>query len=139
MSKLVVLVASLSAVTACATSGATLDQNNPAPRAKVRLDLSMIEAGAPRVSLDSVEHDVPSVERISSSIRARLGRVATAELELCVAPAGNVTKVTLAKSSSYTAFDAALVSDAHAWQFASLPGPANVQSCRLATIAYHAR
>ncbi|MEO8706644.1 MAG: energy transducer TonB [Kofleriaceae bacterium] len=136
MSKLVLLVAIVAS--ACATTGATLDQNNPEPRMKIRLDLSATAAGAARAFPHAIEPEVPSVNRLSSSVLARLGRVASAELELCVAPAGNVTKVTLARSSSYAAFDEALVHDARAWQFASLPGPTSVQSCRLTTIAYHA-
>lgn len=132
MSKLVVL-ASLSA---CATTGA-LDREVVGARASVQLDRRA--GGAAPAFPTAVEPSVPSIDRIAYSVRARLGEVATAELELCVAPNGEVTKVALAKSSSFEAFDDALVRDAHDWRFAAMPGPATVQSCRHATVAYRAR
>jgi TonB family protein len=85
-----------------------------------------------------ISHRVPSVDRIAYAIRMQLNGLATAELDLCVAPAGNVVAVTLAKSSSMTEFDAALLRDARRWQFATLPGPSSVQHCRRQLIEYRA-
>jgi TonB family protein len=134
MSKLVIASLLLSA---CATTGATLEHNNPAPHARIQFDPSAV-TGVKAAFPEAIEPRVRAVDRIAHLVRARLGGVATAQLELCVAPAGKVTKVTLARSSSFETFDAALLQDAQAWRFASLPGPTTVQSCRHATISYTA-
>jgi TonB family protein len=134
MSKLAILALSLSAF---ATTSSLLEPTTGAGT-KVRLDLTTTKAAA-TVFPSVVEPAVPSVDRIAHSIRARLGSTAIAELELCVSPAGNVTKVALAKTSTFEAFDAALVRDAEAWRFAAMPGPASLQSCRRARIAYQTR
>lgn len=123
---------------ACATTGRSLDPNVAGDRARVQLDLAPSDTAAPAFPA-ALEPAVPSVDRIASSVRAALGSVATAELDLCVAPSGRVAKVELARSSSYDAFDGALLRDAKDWQFAVMPGPATVQSCRRATVAYRAR
>ena len=137
MSKLAIAVASLS-LAACASTQTTLDHDT-AMRAKVRLDLTLTGDAAIPAFPSAIDPAVPSVDRISHSIRARLGETATAELELCVSPAGHVTKVALARGSTFEAFDAALLRDAESWQFATMPGPAGLQACRHATIAYRAR
>jgi TonB family protein len=134
MSKLAVL-ASLSLV-ACASTGATTLERDTSPRAKVKLDLSpvdLVDSAFPA----AIEPTVPSVDRISNSVRAALGNKAVAELDLCVSPAGQVLTVEIARSSSYQPFDAALLKDAATWQFASLPGPDYMKSCRRTTIAYY--
>jgi TonB family protein len=55
---------------------------------------------------------------------------------VCIAPAGHVTNATITQTSSSPAFDAALLHDIADWKFAATPGPANLQSCRVATVVY---
>ena len=108
-----------------------------APSARVQLDLTT-NAGAQPAFPTALDPALPSVDRISHNVRAALGDMATAEIDLCVAPSGSVTKVEIARSSNLEAFDEAVLRDARAWRFASLPGPDTLQSCRRATIAYRA-
>lgn len=138
MSKLALLALALGA---CATTGLPGERDAAAPRAGIRLDL----AGAPDTAASpvfpsAVDPKVPTVDRMSHALRARYGATEmTAALDLCVAPDGHVTKLALAKSSTYEPFDNALLADAADWKFSALPGPASVEACRTATIAYRAR
>ena len=132
MLKLSLLSLSLAA---CATTGATTLDRDAAPRAKVKLDLAA--TGADTVFRAALDPQLPSVDRIARAVRLNLGATASAELDLCITPAGGVKHLRLVRGSSYTAFDQALLRDAAAWQFASLPGPDTVMSCSRATIAYH--
>jgi len=123
----------------CATTGATTDRE-VAPRTGIHLDLSAKGDPATPVFPEAIDPAVPTVDRMAHAIRARFGTTTmTAELDLCVAPDGHVTKLGLAQGSSYDAFDHALVRDAAAWRFETLPGPATVESCRRAKVAYHSR
>jgi TonB family protein len=133
MSKLILFIPF---AVACATtsSGLTGDQTERGPRAKVSLGAP--PASTQRAYPELVDPAVPSIDRLAHSIRARLGAAATAELDLCTTPAGRVTRVALARSSSFEAFDAALVHDAEGWQFGAMPGPDSVQSCRRTTVTY---
>ena len=136
MSKLVLIALALSA---CATTG-TLIPGEASPRTGVKLDLTTSTDEASAAFPAALDTRVRSVDRQAHAIKARYGATTmTAKLDLCVAPDGHVTKVALAEKSSYDAFDHALVQDAAAWQFASLPGPAIVESCRRATVEYRAR
>lgn len=91
-----------------------------------------------RIEPQALQHRVPTVDRISYAVRMQMNGIAAAELDLCVAPAGDVVKVTLAKSSSMTEFDAALLRDARRWKFSALPGPTSVQGCRRHLVEYRA-
>lgn len=136
MSKLVLLSICLSA---CATTGTGLPGEAAAPRTGVRLDLGAATDEATPAFPDALDTRVRSIDRMAHAIKARYGNATmTAKLDLCVAPDGHVTKIALAEKSSYDAFDHALIRDAAAWQFASLPGPASVESCRRATVEYQA-
>lgn len=138
MSKVISLVAL--SLSACATTGGIADQRDAAPHTGVRLDLSATPDDASPVFPAAIDPVLPSVDRMNHVVRARFGRAAlTAQLDLCVAPDGHVSKLALAKGSSYQPFDQALLQDVAEWQFASLPGPANVEACRRATIEYRAR
>jgi TonB family protein len=125
-------------LSACATTGSTMETREPAARATVELDLTATaqeravfpQAQAPRL---------PSVDRIARDIRARLGDHAIASIELCVAADGHVTKVSLVEGSGYDAFDVAMLRDAEEWQFASLPGATAkqpLQTCERAKVKY---
>jgi TonB family protein len=131
MLKLTLLSLSLAA---CATTATGIDRDT-SHRAKVKLDLAAV-TGVEAAFPEALDPTVPSVDRISHAVRAYLGETATAELSLCVSPSGAVKQVELTRSSSYEPFDKALLADAATWQFASLPGPDRVMSCRKATIAY---
>ncbi len=88
------------------------------------------------VFLAAIEPRLPSVDRMAHHVRTRLRDDASAKLEVCVSPAGNVTKVAMIKGTTYEPFDAALLRDAEAWQFASMPGPANLQTCEQVSVTY---
>ncbi len=124
---------------ACAT-GATplLDPHDSAPRAQVQLDFTAPATdGAVGASFPAVvEPRLPSADRIAPRIRTLLGETASADVHLCVAPAGNVTSVALARGSTMPAFDHAMMNDVTAWQFAAQPGPATVRTCERFTISY---
>lgn len=131
MSKLAVLVISLSA---CATAATGLDRET-APRAKVQLDFST-EGRSDAVFPSAIEPALPSVDRMARQIRAELGEAAVASINLCVSPAGKVTNIEILESSSSAAFDQAVLRDAKAWQFETMPGPATLQTCERARIKY---
>jgi len=121
---------------ACATTG-QFTSEPAAPRTGLQLDLSAQGDLATDAFPEAVETRVRSVDRMAHAIKARYGATTlTAVLDLCVAPDGHITKIAIAEGSTYDAFDHALLQDAAAWQFASLPGPTSVQSCRRATVAY---
>ncbi len=133
MSKLLLIALALSA---CATTG-TLIPGETSARTGVKLDLTASTDEASAAFPDALDTRVRSVDRMAHAIKARYGATTMlAKLDLCVAPDGHITKVALAEKSTYDAFDHALVRDAAAWQFASLPGPSNVESCRRATVEY---
>lgn len=135
MSKLVLLAVSLAA---CATTS-TMIPGESSERTGVKLDLTASTDDASSAFPDALNTRVRSVDRMAHALKARYGATSmTAKLDLCVAPDGHITKVALAEKSSYDAFDHALVQDAAAWQFASMPGPATVESCRRATVEYRA-
>ncbi|MBS1118926.1 MAG: hypothetical protein H6Q90_1154 [Deltaproteobacteria bacterium] len=137
MSKLAALII----VSACAPSS-TVGSRMPAeasPHGRIQFDPHATGDAAPASFPAALELSVPAVDRVAHLVRARLGETATAELELCVSPDGHVAKAELVRGSSLAAFDRALVHDAESWQFATLPGPASVQSCRRTTIAYRIR
>ena len=139
MSHLLVLALSVSvsaALVGCATGSRMIEADPAASSARPQLDLGIAETESSQFP-DALAPTVPSVDRIGLQVRAALGDTATASLQLCVSPAGTVTDVALLESSTFEAFDAALLRDAKAWQFASSPGPSTVQTCSRATIAYH--
>jgi len=121
--------------TACATGTTMGVDRETAPSAKVALDLTL-ETGAKASFPSAVEPRLPSVDRIAHHVRARLGDDATAALELCVSPAGRVTKVSMIQGSTYEPFDAAVVRDAQAWRFTTMPGPDSLQSCERVEVTY---
>lgn len=135
MSKLSMLALSFS-LFACATGSTMIDPEAPSYTAAARLELG-VTANGDSAFPHAIEPRVPSVDRLGVQVRAALGDTATAALQLCVSPAGKVTKVELVESSTFAAFDAALLRDAKAWQFATLPGPEMLQTCSRATVSYH--
>jgi TonB family protein len=84
----------------------------------------------------AIEPQLPSADRIARQIRDNLGDEALVSLALCVAPDGHVTKVAMLDGSAYGPFDAAVLDDAKAWQFAAMPGPDNLQTCERVKVRY---
>ena len=84
----------------------------------------------------AIDPQLRSADRLARTIDAQLGQQASVDVRLCVTPAGRVASATLARGSSLDTFDAAVLSDVQAWQFAAMPGPESLQSCELATIVY---
>jgi hypothetical protein len=119
---------------ACATGGLHVDLDAATP-AHTRLDLASTPATV-QITPRPLDPSLPSVDRIASRIRHELGPVATADLKLCVRPSGKIASVELVGGSALPAFDLAVVKDASMWQFAAMPGPESLQSCRLATVVY---
>jgi TonB family protein len=131
---------SLSALlfTACATTGRTMETREPDARASVQLDLS-VSAQERAIFPAASEPQLPSVDRIAHQVRARLGDAVAASIEVCVAPDGHVTKVSLVEGTTYEPFNAALLRDAQEWRFAAMPGQSSVrelQTCERATVKY---
>lgn len=123
---------------ACAASGTPVMNSASGSRAKLDLRIHPNADGAGAIAQKAIDPELPSVDRIAHVIRAQLADTASADLDICVAPSGRVTDVTLARTSTLRAFDDAVLRDAETWQFTPLPGPANVKSCTRATISYRA-
>ena len=87
---------------------------------------------APRLAGDA---SLPSADRIDPYIKAKLGDVASADINLCIAPDGHVTSVAIVKSSTYTAFDNAIMRDVSDWRFVA----SDADRCMRTTIAYHTK
>ena len=110
---------------ACATTGAMAGEGAP----PVKTDLAVVG------SLKAVNPRLPSADRNSSKIRAEVGDMVTADLDVCVAADGHVLGVLLVKSSSSPIFDGALLKDAPLWQFSEAPGSS--RTCDKATVTYN--
>jgi TonB family protein len=115
---------------ACATGGVARDPS--AVRVVLDDETSKIFPAAKNPQL-------PSADRLSDTIRAGLGEVASADIRVCVRPDGRVQAVDLVRGSSLAAFDEAVLHDAADWQFSGMPGsstPIGLRTCRVATISY---
>src|SRR5438477_8964615 len=60
---------------------------------------------------------LPTADRLAPYIKAKLGDTANADIRLCIAADGHVTKVELVKGSTYKAFDNAVMRDVSDWKF----------------------
>lgn len=124
---------------ACATGTVGLDRET-APRSGVQLDLVRHgDADATRTFPALVAAQLPGADGLATEIRTELGQTASLEVHLCVAPGGTVRSIEVTRSSNLPAFDQAVVTDARHWQFAALPGPAELRTCERATITYRPR
>jgi azurin len=131
MSKL--LAVSCVVFAACATGGVGAERQT-APHTNARLE--MMVTGATSKTVAAHNPKLPSADRISGEIRSGLGAVASADVDLCIAPDGHVQGLKLVRGSSLAAFDAAIVHDMRDWQFASTFS-SNLRTCQSATITYH--
>ena len=132
---LVALITS-SSVAGCATGRGFVTDNDSAPHARIRLELAGSSDTA-AVFPQAIDPSVPSVDRIGREVRGTLGNAAHAQLDLCVSPAGNVTRATLVQGSGFAEFDQALLRDVDTWRFSTMAGPATLQTCERAKITYH--
>ena len=137
MTKLAILAVVLSA---CATgrtttSGGLVAERDNTPSARVHLEFPG-QADTAAVFPTAIAPALPSVDRIGREVRGTLGEIASAQIDLCVSPAGKVTKAALVQGSSFSDFDQALLRDVEGWRFASMPGPASLQTCERAKISY---
>src|SRR4051812_17483298 len=119
----------------CATTGVLDADREPAPHARVTL-APLAGEETIRLVPQALEPLLPSADRISNVVEARLGDKASVDVRYCVSPAGKGTEAKLVRSSTLDAFDHAVMSDVVEWQFAAQPGPGNVRSCDRATIVY---
>lgn len=119
----------------CATTGVMSVDREPTQHAKVTL-APLKADDTIRLVPQAVEPLLPSADRISRVVEARLGGEATVDVRYCVSPAGKVVEAKLERSSSLEAFDQAVMADVTGWTFEAQPGPANVRSCESATIVY---
>lgn len=131
MSKL--LAVSCVVFAACATSGVGVERQT-ALNANARLEMTV--TGATSNAFPAARNTkLPSADRISGEIRSGLGEVASADVDLCIAPDGHVQGLKLVRGSSFTAFDEAIMRDMRDWQFAS-SFASNLRTCESATITY---
>ncbi|MGE0398507.1 MAG: energy transducer TonB [Kofleriaceae bacterium] len=124
-------------VSACASTTGVMDRD-VAPRTGVELSL-VPAADAVRVIPAAIDPRLPRVDRMATQIRYEIGSTVTAELSLCVSPAGNVTDVALARTTGLSELDTAIIDDVRAWQFAELPGDESLRTCQRTTLAYRVR
>ena len=106
----------------------------PGPHARVQLEFPGLADTA--VFPTAIDPALPRVDRIGREVRGTLGERAIAQIDLCVSPAGRVTKLALVEGSSFADFDAAVLGDVSGWRFSSMPGPPSVQTCERAKITY---
>jgi TonB family protein len=92
--------------------------------------------GTIRLLPHAIEPLLPSADRIARVVEARLGDTAMVDVHYCVSPQGRVTAAKLERSSSFDAFDQAVMSDLLGWQFSTQPGPDALQTCETATVVY---
>lgn len=122
-------------MSACATTGMPTNLEPAAPHARVVL-APLTADGTLRLVPHAIEPLLPSADRISRVVEARLGTTAMVDVSYCVSPQGKVTAAKLERSSSLDAFDQAVMADVVSWQFSARPGPDTVRTCEIATIVY---
>jgi TonB family protein len=76
--------------------------------------------------------DLPSVRAVSERLVA--SEPLTADVDLCVTPEGDTSRVLLRRSSGDEMFDGALLRDVNTWRYA--PTARDRMKCEQATITY---
>jgi TonB family protein len=111
---------------ACATGGAVTGRGTTSSAVSASED-EFPPVNKPRL---------PTADRLSDTIRAQAGEVASADVRLCVTPDGHVDGVSLVRGSPSSAYNRAVVKDITDWQFGGSSDPSNLDSCEIATITY---
>jgi TonB family protein len=125
------LLASIALVLpACAATGSELRSPATASAPVPQIDPTSQAQAFPSLRGDA---DLRSADTIAMHMQKVLGDSATAEVRVCVEPSGKVASVKLLKSSGMSAYDAAVLSDVAAWDFAA---PSGKTACEDATIVY---
>ena len=132
------VILSVAVLSGCATTGAFQPDRDSAPHARVTL-APLTADETVRVVPHAIEPMLPSADRVSRAIVARLGTEASVDIRYCVSPAGKIVSAELARTSSYEQFDQAVMHDIVDWQFAAQPGPSELKTCQSATIIYRPR
>jgi TonB family protein len=81
---------------------------------------------------------LPGADRLAHRINAEHNGTISAQVRLCVAPAGNVDQVGLVQSSGMAEFDKAVVDGVGDWQYAAYAAPDDIRVCENLTVAYRA-
>lgn len=102
---------------------------------KILAAAALVLAVSGSAALADAPKSLPSADRIAPYIKQHLGNTASADVQLCVAADGHVSRVGLLKGSKFAAFDRAVVHDVSGWQFAS----GDATRCVKTTIAYHVK
>jgi TonB family protein len=139
MSSFIALALGSSILGGCAVSSVSTPRETT-PVGHVQLDLAVRPtAEASRTFPALVAASLPTADRSARQIRHELGETASVEVRLCVAASGSVESIEIARSSSLSVFDAAVIADARSWRFAPTPGPESLRTCERATITYRPR
>jgi hypothetical protein len=136
MSKLVALLAL--SLAACATSGAGVGaiRVDPEPTPRARPHLALKAKGSPRWFPAALDPRLPSADLMARQVREEIGDVASADVRLCVTPAGKVQDVQLVRGTALAEFNRALVHDIADWQFSGSAGSTGANNCQVTTINY---
>ena len=128
-------------LSACATTGFSTDHDFGVQHASLELDTaaSVPDDGERFVHLVPLDPTLQSVDRIQHQLTVELGDTASARVRLCVAPAGQVLRISIERSSSSKAFDEAVLHDVASWRFLPTPGPATVERCEATTVRYRSQ
>ena len=122
---------------ACAAGGAGLDRE-ASPHARARFEGTTLDSDPAFPIVRNPK--LPSADRLTGLIWSQLDGVASVGVHLCVAPDGHVQAVSVVRSSTLAAFDAAVKRDVTDWQFSGMPGSSSfashLRTCELATITY---
>jgi TonB family protein len=124
-------VISVVLVSACASTGGSLDPREPSAHTPLTLKVEHDELTALREFPARLS---PAVLR--SADRARLSGTLVAAVRLCVAPDGRVTSAKLLEPSASTLFDQALVADVATWSYAPYAAPAEIAVCQRVSVTY---
>jgi TonB family protein len=75
---------------------------------------------------------------VAKSIRARHGDTLSAKIQVCVAPSGIVTRVSVLAGSGVPAFDKLVVDAAHGWAYQAYLAPPATRVCHITSLVYRA-
>ncbi len=127
-------IAMTAALSACATTSGSWDGRDAA-HARIQLDLARQPDHVDSARFPAVlDPQLPSADQIAHRLRTFGSGVATAHVQLCVAPDGHVASLKLERGSMLGSFDQAVMHDAATWHFAAMPG--KEPACEHAAITY---